>query len=201
MTLTTAAILLSGGRASRVDGADKPLFEVNGSTLLERAVHAVDGCWPVIVVGEPVAGVTGVVWTREEPHYGGPAAAMVWALDALRNEPGPSVDPEWTYLLGCDLPGAVDAVRRLERHRTEAPATTDGLCLADRDDHPQWLIGVYRTAALRRAQASVPTGGRDCSMRALFADLDITQISAPETETADVDTWQDLAQARQRHER
>jgi CTP:molybdopterin cytidylyltransferase MocA len=44
-------------------------------------------------------------------------------------------------------------------------------------------------------------GGRDSSMRALLADLSITVISAPDSETADVDTWDDLAQARRRHER
>jgi CTP:molybdopterin cytidylyltransferase MocA len=44
-------------------------------------------------------------------------------------------------------------------------------------------------------------GGRDSSMRALLADLEITAICAPDNETADVDTWEDLAQARRRHER
>ncbi|OYX58790.1 MAG: hypothetical protein B7Y93_00940 [Micrococcales bacterium 32-70-13] len=195
----TAAILLAGGRASRVGGAAKTLFDIDGSTLLERAVRAVDGCSPVIVVGDVVDGITGVLWMREDPPFGGPAAAVVWALDAWRDEPGD--EPGWTYLLSCDLPDAVDAVRRLENHRAIAPLSTDGLCLADHSNHPQWLIGVYRTSALRRARARIAMVGRDSSMRALLADLEITAISAPDNETADVDTWEDLAQARRRHER
>jgi molybdopterin-guanine dinucleotide biosynthesis protein A len=197
----TAAILLAGGRASRVGGAAKPHFDIDGSTLLERAVLAVDGCTPVIVVGDVVDGITGVLWMREDPPFGGPAAAVVWALDAWRDEPGDGDEPEWTYLLSCDLPDAIDAVRRLENHRATAPLSTDGLCLADHSNHPQWLIGVYRTSALRRARARIAMGGRDSSMRALLADLSITVISAPDSETADVDTWDDLAQARRRHER
>lgn len=197
----TAAILLAGGRASRVGGAAKPLFDIDGSTLLERAIRAVDGCSPVIVVGDTIDGLDGVLWTREDPPFGGPAAAVVCALDAWHEEPGPIDDPPWTYLLACDLPDAVNAVQRLESHRAHARLSTDGLVLSDGDDHPQWLIGVYRTSALRRAGARIRDAGRDSSMRALLADLSITMISAPGSETADVDTWDDLAQARRRHER
>jgi molybdopterin-guanine dinucleotide biosynthesis protein A len=183
----TAAILLAGGRASRVGGAAKPLFEIAGSTLLERAVQAVSGCSPVIVVGDAVAGIDDVVFTREEPPFGGPGAAVVWALDRLHDE------PEFTYLLGCDLPGAGDAVRRLEARLAALPADVDGLCLADGAGRPQWLIAAYRTAALRRTSARP-----GASMQALLAPLHITTIPAPESETMDVDTWHDLANARRR---
>lgn len=197
----TAAILLAGGRASRVGGAAKTLFEVDGSTLIERAVRAVGHCSPVIVVGEAVDGITGVRWMLENPPFGGPAAAVICALDALGAEPAPGEDAEWTYLLACDLPDAVDAAQRLERHRATASAETDGVCLADGELRPQWLIGVYRTRALRRAASGLPNQGRDAAMRVLLAGLTIVPVRAPEAETSDVDTWDDLAHARRRHER
>ena len=59
----TAAIILAGGRASRLDGAAKPLLEVGGRTLLDRAIAAVAGCDP-IVVGPPVPVHGEVAWTR-----------------------------------------------------------------------------------------------------------------------------------------
>ena len=48
------AILLAGGRASRVGGAAKPLFEVGGRTLLHAGVDAVRSAEPPIVHGECV---------------------------------------------------------------------------------------------------------------------------------------------------
>lgn len=193
MTPGTGAILLAGGRGSRVDGAAKPLFTVAGRTLLQRAVDAVAGCDPITVVGPREPAIGGVSWTREHPPFGGPAAGVLAALTAWDH------DPEWTYLLGCDLPAATAAVARLESARPLLPGETDGVCLAA-DARPQWLIGVYRTTVLRRGAAALPGAGRDASLRALLSEASIAVIDAPETETADVDTWQDLAAARGRME-
>lgn len=190
----TGAILLAGGRASRVGGADKTLFALAGTTLLQRAVDAVAGADPITVVGDPVPGVAGVAWAREDPPFGGPAAAAVAALATW------SEDPEWTYLLACDLPEAVAAASRLADARPLLPRETDGVCLSAADSRPQWLIGLYRTAALRRGADALPNKGQDASMRALLDDAAIAVIVAPDPETQDVDTWEVLSQARARLE-
>ena len=76
------AILLAGGRATRVDGAAKPLFEVGGRTLLSAAVTAATdaGARPVTVVAPILDPGLDVTWVREDPPFGGPAAAIVAAL-------------------------------------------------------------------------------------------------------------------------
>ncbi|KRA24230.1 hypothetical protein ASD65_07200 [Microbacterium sp. Root61] len=196
------AILLAGGRATRVDGAAKPLFEVGGTTLLAAAVAAARSvpCAPITVVGPredaAVEDADALEWLREDPPFGGPAAAIVAALHAWDGREGPL--PEWTLVLACDLPRAVDAVAQLMRDLPLLPADTDGVCLADAASRPQWLTAAYRTASLRRAARTIPDGARDASVRALLDDLAITVLRAPDALTADVDTWEDLEDARRR---
>ena len=200
----TAAIILAGGRASRLDGTAKPLLEVGGRTLLDRAIAAVDGCDPIVVVGPPAPTRVRVVWTRETPEFGGPVAGIAAGL-AL-------VDTADIVLLAADLPNAEGAVALLRRHPPlsadadgkigddDAPSTNgahgiDGVCLVDASGRMQWLVGRYRTDALRSAAAALPDGGRNASLRSLLARLRISAIPAGDLAT-DVDTWDDLERAR-----
>ncbi|CAH0258060.1 Molybdenum cofactor guanylyltransferase [Microbacterium sp. Bi98] len=209
----TAAIILAGGRASRLDGTAKPLLEVGGRTLLDRAIAAVDGCDPIVVVGPPAPTRVRVVWTRETPEFGGPVAGIAAGL-AL-------VDTADIVLLAADLPNAEGAVALLHRHpplsadadgkigkadadgkdgKADAASTNgahgiDGVCLIDASGRMQWLVGRYRTDALRSAAAALPDGGRDASLRSLLARLRISAIPAGDLAT-DVDTWDDLERAR-----
>jgi molybdopterin-guanine dinucleotide biosynthesis protein A len=193
------AILLAGGRATRVGGAAKPLFEVGGRTLLSAAVAAATdaGARPVTVVAPVLDEALPVTWVREDPPFGGPAAAVVAALDSWPAE----ADPAWTLLLACDLPGAREAVRRLVGDLPLLPADSDGVCLGDGASRPQWLSGVYRTGALRQAASALPQRGRDQPVRALVEELAVAVISAPDDLTRDVDTWEDLEEARARADR
>ncbi|MFE5408611.1 molybdenum cofactor guanylyltransferase [Microbacterium sp. NPDC056569] len=192
------AILLAGGRASRVDGAAKPLFDVGGRTLLAAAVSAATdaAAQPITVVAPLLDETLPVAWVREDPPFSGPAAAVIAALDSWPE----TDDPAWTLLLACDLPGVGAAVRRLVADLALLPADTEGLCLADASSRPQWLIGAYRTRALRAAASVLPDAGRDASMRALLDDLAIAVVAVPDDLTRDVDTWEDLEEARRRAE-
>ncbi|MDN3445047.1 molybdenum cofactor guanylyltransferase [Microbacterium sp. APC 3901] len=182
----TAAIILAGGRATRLDGAAKPLLEVGGRTLLDRAVAAVAGFGPIVVVGPPAPVDGEVVWTRETPEFGGPVAGIAAGLAIIE-----SAD---VFVLAADLPNAEDAVALLRRHPHSA-SDEDGVCLADDSGRMQWLIGIYRTDALRGALGALPVGGRDASIRSLLAGLAITALPAGDLAT-DVDTWDDLERAR-----
>lgn len=179
------AILLAGGRGSRVGGAVKPLFEVDGSTLLRSAVAAVrrQGAARVIVAAPVLDDGLDVRWVREDPPFGGPVAGILAALA--------EVDAEEIYVIACDLPTVDAAVELLS---APLPADADGACLDD--GRRQWLIGRYRTAALRAVASTLREGGRDASMRALLGGLTVLPVSVDPSLTRDVDTWDDLRRAR-----
>lgn len=196
MTVSLGAILLAGGRASRMDGAAKPLLVVGGGTLLARTLGAVRaaGSDPIVIVGPRPDHETdhGARWAREDPSFAGPAAAIAAGLGRT----DPRDDPEWTLVLACDLASPDAAVPRLVADLPLLPRDTDGLCLADGTSRPQWLTGVYRTAALRRAAASRAQGWRDAPVHALLDDLAIAVVRVPDDVVLDVDTWEDLERAR-----
>ncbi len=185
--MSVDAIVLAGGRGSRVGGAVKPLFEVNGSTLLGAAVSAVRarGARRVIVAAPVLDAGLDATWVREDPPFGGPVAGIIAAL--------PAVDAEDVFVVASDLATAGPAVLLLP---DGLPAGIDGACLDD--GRRQWLIGRYRTAALRAAASTLSGAGRDAPMRALLGGLNVVTVPADPALTRDVDTWDDLEAARER---
>jgi molybdopterin-guanine dinucleotide biosynthesis protein A len=218
MTFRLQAILLAGGRASRMGGIDKPGLLVDGVSMRDRAIAAATaaGAAPVVVVGpEPRATAGGaseraegsapapaasdrpaesVRWVREDPPFSGPTAAVVTALATVGADAA-----EWTLLLACDLPRPEAAVARLADGIRSLAPESDGVCLADEDGRMQWLTGVYRTAALARAAAALPDGGRDQPVRALVAGLSVDVLSDTEASARDVDTWEDYEKLTKEH--
>jgi molybdenum cofactor guanylyltransferase len=172
------AVVLAGGRASRLGGADKPALVVGGRSLLASviAAAAAAGARVVVVVGPPrpglvlTAGRLRVV--REEPPGSGPVPALRRGLA--------EVAAPWVLVLAADLPfiraghltsllaaaaGAVlaDDTGRLQwEHRPAA-----GAVLADDTGRLQWLAGCWPTAALRAACS----GYRGGSLRGLLGPL------------------------------
>jgi molybdopterin-guanine dinucleotide biosynthesis protein A len=176
------AVLLAGGRGSRMGGVHKPALVVAGSTLLDRALTAVADASEVVVVGPESATARPVVWTREQPPGGGPVAALAAGLDL--------VTAPVTAVLAADLVGVTaDTVARLR-----AAVRADGAVLDD--GRPQWLIGVWRTDALRRVLPEDPAGA---SLRSVLGALDYAPVAAAPGETADVDTPADLAKVASQH--
>lgn len=183
--MSVDAIVLAGGRGSRVGGAVKPLFEVDGTTLLRVAVGAVRarGAERVVVAAPVLDDDLDVTWVREDPPFGGPVAGIVAGLD--------DVDADEVYVVASDLPTLGPALAALPER---VPTGLDGVCLDD--GRRQWLIGRYRTAALRAAASGLPSTGRDASMRALLGGLTIAAVAVAPDLTRDIDTWDDLEAAR-----
>lgn len=195
MVVRFGAVLLAGGRASRMGGVDKPGLLVDGVSMRDRAIAAVVsvGASPVVVVGpEPAASGASrdaVRWVREDPPFSGPAAAVVTGLTAEGADA-----TEWTLLLACDLPHPDIAVARLISGIPALPPESDGACLVDETGRAQWLAGAYRTAALVSAASALPDGGRDQPVRALLAGLSVELLTDSGAGARDVDTWEDYEQ-------
>ncbi|ROS51528.1 molybdenum cofactor guanylyltransferase [Frigoribacterium sp. PhB24] len=184
------AVLLAGGRASRVDGADKTAFTSGDATLLDRAVDASTGARTLVVVGlrEGRVPPAGALLTREEPAWSGPVAALAAGLDAVGDA------APWTLVLACDLPRAPEAVQALLSGGDVAgDDRRDGLLAVDSGGRRQPLLGLYRTGALETRLATLRADGplADLSLRRLLDGLDLLEVSLPDEFCADVDTVAD----------
>jgi molybdopterin-guanine dinucleotide biosynthesis protein A len=178
-----AAVILAGGRASRLSGVDKVALEVGGRTLLQRSLDAVAGADPVIVVG-PRRPVPGVVWTREEPPASGPVAGLAAGLAVV-----PAGVTEVAVLAADLLNVAADTVARLRSALRGAP-DAGGAVLVDAAGVRQWLIGVWRADAVRHALPADPAGR---ALHRVLGALALVEVAARPGEAADVDTPDDLA--------
>lgn len=117
------AVVLAGGRGSRLGGVSKADLVLGGERLLDRVLRA-------------AAGVL--------------------------------------------LAGATD------------DAAVDGWCLTGQDGHLEWLLGLYRTDALRRARDAYGDC-RNRSVRGMLAPLSLAGIDPGAASTDDLDTWADHA--------
>jgi molybdopterin-guanine dinucleotide biosynthesis protein A len=177
------AIVLAGGSARRLGGADKPQLRVAGRSLLDRAVQAVAGAGRIVVVG-PVQPVTGPIeFRREDPPGGGPVAAIAAGL--------PATTADVVVVLAADLPWIAAAVPLLV---AAVPATGVAL-LVDDSGRANHLAAAWRRADLVRALAMA--GDRvGAAVRTLVAAVE--RVDVPDTGGwgRDCDTWDDLAEAR-----
>jgi molybdopterin-guanine dinucleotide biosynthesis protein A len=171
------AVVLAGGRAERLGGADKAALEVDGTPLLERALSAVADARDVVVVGDERPASRDVTWVREEPAYGGPVAATYAGLDALTGA-GP------VLVLAVDMPDVTaETVRRL----LDGAAGHDGAVLTDGGRrHLAFAVSMAAVDSVR----PVPTSG--AAMRDLWSALDLAEVRALAEEAHDVDRWSDL---------
>ncbi|MDL5202689.1 NTP transferase domain-containing protein [Streptomyces sp. ALI-76-A] len=193
------AVVLAGGAAKRLGGADKPGVRVGGRALLDRVLGACADARTTVVVAEPRPTARPVTWARERPPGGGPVAALA---AGLRHTTAQDV-----LVLSADLPFLTEeTVRRLlTALRTGA---AEGVLLTDADGREQPLVAAYRATALRReltmlagaASRSGSTAGGGLTglpLRRLTAGLGLTRVPDP-VASFDCDTWDDIATARAR---
>ena len=196
------AVILAGGRGTRLGGADKPGLVVGQQTLLGSVVSAVisAGAARVVVVGPqrpaalrpgtggPGTGGSRVRYAREDPPGCGPVAALGSGLAEVS---APSV-----VLAAADLPFLRPA------HVTRLVAglvgqDVPGVVLLDAAGRPQWLVSCWPSALLRSALDRYPGS----SLRGLLGPLD--PVLLPDATAAgepppwlDCDTADDLSLAR-----
>lgn len=203
------AIILAGGRSSRLDGTPKALLQVAGGTLLAAALHAAAGAAACAVAGPPsLAGALekaghAPLLVREDPPFSGPAAALAAAWTALADwdRAAGRRPPAWTLVLACDMPFISSAVATLlaAARAADSEAASDlqgvdeSLLAVDGTGREQPLAALYRTAHLGAAvhQGDRPAGLENLSMRRLLAKVQWRGVAVPAHSTADIDTWAD----------
>ncbi|MFJ9422676.1 NTP transferase domain-containing protein [Streptomyces sp. NPDC101249] len=192
-------VVLAGGAARRLGGADKPGLLVGGRPLLDRVLTACADARTTVVVADPRPTVRPVRWAREEPPGGGPLAALGAGLR--------HVTAAETVVLSADLPFLEPATvaALLTALRASGPAGSDGALLTDAEGRDQPLVAAYRTAALRRGLTALadaappgdPAPLAGLPLRKLTSTLHLTRV--PDAVAAfDCDTWDDIATARAR---
>jgi molybdopterin-guanine dinucleotide biosynthesis protein A len=207
------AVILAGGKSSRLGGVPKAQLRYDGATLLQRAVAAARGAGRVVVVGpDPGTLPDGTLTAREDPPYSGPAAAIAAGLLALEGQDGEVKDgvgqdseaqggvvpsPEhapWVLVLACDMPLAAAAVPVLLQELAGREETEGAMSISG-DGRKQPLLGIYRVSALQReVQAAAEQGGlANAAVFRLLARLDLLAVPVPTGSTDDVDTWEDAA--------
>ncbi|AKZ56874.1 Molybdopterin-guanine dinucleotide biosynthesis protein MobA [Streptomyces ambofaciens ATCC 23877] len=185
------AVVLAGGAARRLGGADKPGLRVGGRALLDRVLAACAGARTTVVVAGPRPTARPVTWAREDPPGGGPLAALAAGLG--------HTSAEHVLVLSADLPFLAEPT---VGHLLSALAAgdVDGVLLTDADGRDQPLVAAYRARALRRELAALTRDGADLSglpLRRLTGALRLTRV--PDAVASfDCDTWDDIATARAR---
>ncbi|MFG2528484.1 DUF6457 domain-containing protein [Streptomyces sp. NPDC048516] len=205
-------IVLAGGAARRLGGADKPALSVGARPLLDRVLAACPGAAITVVVGPHRPTTRVVVRALEDPPGGGPLAALE---AGLRHTTAPTV-----LVLSADLPfltaktvqGLLAAATgtpaagpgsgALGRPGSGAPSYGDGAMLQDASGRDQPLVAAYRAESLRRELARVRAGHGTVAglpLRALVNGLRLERVpDVTATASFDCDTWEDLSAARAR---
>ncbi|WP_420034490.1 NTP transferase domain-containing protein [Streptomyces sp. cg28] len=194
------AVVLAGGAARRLGGADKPGVRVGGRALLDRVLAACAGARDTVVVATPRPTARPVRWAREEPPGGGPLAALGAGVRALASTA--QTGPDTVVALSADLPFLEPRTVRLLLD-TLAAQDAEGALLTDADGRDQPLVAAYRVAPLRRTLDALTrehgalTG---LPLRLLTRDLRLARRTDPVDPAAsfDCDTWDDIAAARSR---
>jgi len=173
-------------------GTSKPsLIAPNGRTALANVIDVCRqvGARQIVVVG-PVTEIECVIgfplpediWVvQEEPPFSGPANAV--AAGVLRL-PLPGLG-DATLVLACDMPGVLAGVLAL----LAVPLVGDGV-IGVSGGHDQWMLGLYRTSALRRACQGLRP---NTSMRDLLGGLDLTRVMVDDGVVDDLDSLDDLS--------
>jgi molybdopterin-guanine dinucleotide biosynthesis protein A len=180
------AVVLAGGKAARLGGQAKPQLQVGGRTMLDTVLAAVADATHRIVVGPPQPVPADVRQVRERPPGGGPVTALRAGLA--------EVPTDVVALLAGDLPFLTGTLVADLRVRL----TGDGVLVVDDGGRDQYLLGVWRTDALR---AAVAGAGGPTSLRRVLAPLTVhryhpvVEAGTPPPWT-DCDTPADLARAR-----
>lgn len=175
-----SAIIVAGGRSSRLGGTPKASLSNGEKTLLASTLEAVQSAQEIVVVGPEILPLPPhVVRVREDPPFSGPAAAITAGIRAFAQK------SEWTCVLAVDMPAAATAVAHLVQATEAAPRILEGF-VGVTEGITQPLASIFRTEALMRVFATDTTHQ---SVRKFIRQLNTVELELPAEATEDVDTW------------
>ena len=162
--LTYDAIVLAGGRSTRMGGGDKTAIPIDGVPMIERVLAGVREAGVCVVVGPEVGG--------------GPVAAIASAL--------PAVTAPLVLTLAGDQPWIAPAVPLLV---AAVGAADVAVLVADGRRH--YLAAAWRTSALHAAVAALDVTA-DAAVRALFEGASVIDVLDTDGWSRDIDSPADL---------
>ncbi|MFJ9826841.1 DUF6457 domain-containing protein [Streptomyces sp. NPDC101160] len=176
MTTAYDAIVLAGGSARRLGGADKPGVRVGGRPLLDRVLAGCRDARRTVVVAAPRATARPVEWTREDPPGGGPVAALDAGLRHLAGDAPTRVTDAPAGDRGAPVSGGTSAARDSGAPApVTGPAASAPLVLLLSADLPFFAPGTARrlVAALdaapgAEAAVTVDADGREQPLVAVY---------------------------------
>lgn len=196
-----AAVVVAGGASRRLNHVPKASLSDGTNTLLGCALDAVAAASPRVVVGpESLPLPSGVLRTREDPPFSGPAAAIHAGLECIAAdcERSQTPVPNWCLILGVDTPRIAPAVQQLIAAARAAEQSSVGQSAPAGSEASagfwgvaegiyQPLVGIYRFEAIRSVFS---TGTTDASVRSFLRRLNPVAVQMSAADTADVDTWE-----------
>ena len=177
------ALLVSGGKATRLGGITKTALTVDGVPLIKRALSAVCGVsphCPAVVVGDTdgLDDLGQVTHLREDPPFAGPAAAIAAGIQ--------HVTTEFVAVLATDLP-LIDT--HTIRALMDAVGDADCAVAVDPTGRAQYLTAVWRTRALAQVVSAAEVAHRPA--RTLYDRCEWVPVHLEQATTADIDTYAD----------
>ncbi len=174
-----AGFILAGGRSSRM-GRDKAMLEIDGVTMLERAIDLVrrSGVEPAIVgsFGEIPRGAS----VREIPDDwpgAGPLGGIATALHGTRTT--------WNLVMACDLPYLTHRMAGISSaSRAAHPILSTPSCPMNVRG-PEPLCAVYHQRAEPRIRQALESGMR--KVTDALAELQIDYVERDEWKAFDSD--------------
>ena len=130
------ALILAGGKATRLGGVDKRELVVEGRTIFERQVAVLADRVAEIIVSSP-KDIPGYRTVRDAVEDGGPLAGIAAGLTAARTP--------WLLVIAGDMPFLTPAViDRLVSHTSDDMIDAIGVRLADL---PEPLVCLLRVSS------------------------------------------------------
>ncbi|MGQ7295866.1 NTP transferase domain-containing protein [Quadrisphaera sp. KR29] len=214
--LRWGAVVPAGGRGSRMGGADKPALLLAGRPLLEHLLDGLPAGVPAAVVGPPrrlgLRVARPLLWCREDPPGGGPAAALAAGALALLAAGEGADDGDGAGGAGSAEGGPLDVVVVLPGDAPraglaasallEALAASPGAASAvavDGGGRRQVLVAAHRAGPLRErvaraAGAAGPAGLAGlAAARLLPGAAELVEVAVAPALLLDVDVPADLA--------